>query len=117
MIRPAAEVLLALERECLKVDAAITTRAWSACEASWRVQRKLTHELEFALREIAPASTEMQLAVKRIERLRRYRDGQLKRLQAFNAALGKRLATLERFRSFTKVNAAQRPSRLLDVTS
>lgn len=116
MIRPPAEILLALEQECLTVDRAIAARAWAACDSSWRAQRKLTHELDIAMSELDPKSPEYAVAWKRIDRLTRYRNGQLQRLRTFNQSLGKRLTTFERFRSFAKGRATERVSRLLDVT-
>jgi hypothetical protein len=117
MSRSTAEILLALEQECLTVDRAIASRAWATCEKSWRSQRRLTHELDIALAELEPRSPEYVLAWKRIDRLRRYRDGQLQRLRTFNQAIGKRLTTFERYRSFAKGRAPERVSRLLDVTT
>jgi hypothetical protein len=118
MIRAAAEVLLALEQECLLVDRAIAARAWQACDASCRRQRKLTHELDIAMSALDPASPEAAVARKRIERLKRYRDGQLQKVTSFNASVGKRLSTFGRFRAFAKQRAPERaPSRLLDFTS
>jgi hypothetical protein len=117
MIRNPAQILLLLEQECLAVDRAIAARAWPACGASWRAQRKLTHELDIALRSLDPANPEALVARKRIDRLRRYREGQLQRLQMYNQSIGKRLTTYERFRSFAKQRRPDRVSRLLDVTS
>ncbi len=117
MIRTPAEILLLLEQECLAVDRAIAARAWPSCGKSWRAQRKLTHELDISMRAIDPATPEAIVARKRIERLRRYRDGQLQRLRTYNQAISKRLTTFERFRSFAKQRRAERVSRLLDVTS
>jgi hypothetical protein len=117
MIRPAVDLIVALERECLKVDGAIAKRAWDVCEDSWRVQRRLTHELDIALREQVLAPAESAVIAKRIERLKRYRDAQLKRLKAFNDACATRLANMGRFRNFAKTVSNERRSSLLDVTS
>jgi hypothetical protein len=117
MIRGTAEILLALEQECLMVDRAIAARAWSACDTSWRAQRRLTHELDIAMSALDPASPEVAIARKRIDRLRRYRDGQLQRLRTFHANIGRRLSTFERYRSFAKGRVPERVSRMLDVTS
>jgi hypothetical protein len=117
MIRPAVDLIVALERECLKVDGAIAKRQWDVCEESWRAQRRLTHELDIALREQALPPVESAAVAKRIERLKRYRDAQLKRLKAFNEACATRLATMGRFRNFAKNVGGERRSSLLDVTS
>lgn len=117
MIRRPVDLIVALERECLTVDGAIAKRQWDVCEASWRAQRLLTHELDISLREHAPSPAESAAIAKRIERLTRYRDGQLKRLKAFNEACATRLATMGRFRSFAKSIGPERRSALLDVTS
>jgi hypothetical protein len=117
MIRTPAEILLLLEQECLAVDRAIAARAWKTCGASWRAQRKLTHELDISLRSIDAANPEAIVARNRIDRLRRYREGQLQRLQMYNQSIGKRLSTYERFRSFAKQRRPDHVSRLLDVTS
>jgi hypothetical protein len=117
MIRPPVELIVALERECLDVDKAIAKRNWDACEVSWRSQRLLTHELDIAMREQKFEAAEMAAIRKRIDRLTRYREGQLKRLRAFNEACANRLATMGRFRSFAKNIDKERRSTLLDVTS
>ncbi len=117
MIRRPVELIVALERECLAVDAAIAQRRWEVCEASWRAQRLLTHELDIAMREPTITPEENAAARKRIARLARYRDGQLKRLKAFNEACASRLANMGRFRSFSKTVNQERRSSLLDVTS
>jgi hypothetical protein len=117
MIRPPVDIIVALERECLKVDGAIAKRDWTACEASWQAQRKLTHELDIALRDGSQTPAETVAITKRIDRLTRYRDGQLKRLRAFNEACAERLVTMGRFRSFSKNIDSERRSNLLDVTT
>jgi hypothetical protein len=118
MIRSPAEILLLLEQECLAVDRAIAAREWPACDASARVQRKLTHELDIAMTALDPSSPEVALVRKRIDRLKQYRDGQIQRLRAFNQSIGKRLTTMGRFRTFAKQRAlAERSSKLLDYTS
>lgn len=117
MTRGPVDLIVALERECLKVDAAIAKRRWDVCEASWRAQRLLTHELDIALREQPLAPAESAAVYKRIARLTRYRDAQLKRLKDFNEACATRLANMGRFKSFAKNVAPERRSALLDVTS
>ena len=117
MIRRPIDLIVALERECLDVDKAIAERRWEACEASWQSQRLLTHELDIALREQATEPAEMAALRKRIDRLQRYREGQLKRLRAFNEACATRLATVGKFRSYTKNIDNERRSSLLDVSS
>jgi len=116
MTRRPVDLIVALERECLKVDAAIAKRQWDACEASWRAQRLLTHELDIALTEQKPAPPENAALRKRIDRLAKYREGQLKRLKAFNEACATRLANMGRFRSFAKNINQERRSTLLDVS-
>ena len=118
MIRGPVELLVALERECLDVDKAIAKRQWDACEASWAKQRKLTHELDISLRETGPRTDEENVAIdKRIARLAKYRDAQLKRLRAFNDAVATRLATMGKFKSFSKNIEQERRSSLVDVTT
>jgi hypothetical protein len=117
MIRRPVDLIVALERECLKVDEAIAQRRWPACEASWRAQRLLTHELDIAFVEHKLTEEELAAARKRMARLQRYRDGQLKRLKAFNEACATRLANMGRFRAFSKSVGQERRSSLLDVTS
>jgi hypothetical protein len=117
MIRGAVEILVALERECLDVDKAIAKRRWDLCEESWTQQRRLTHELDISLRE-QPLDPEASGAVKkRIDRLGKYRDGQLKRLAAFNDAVAMRLSTMGKFKSFAKTHDQERRSSLVDVTT
>jgi len=118
MIRSPAELLLALEQECLAADVSIKKLDWAGCERSWRAQRKLTHELEISMRSVEPGSDEAKIARARIDRLRRYRDGQLKKLQAFNANVAKRLLTIGKYRNFAKSRGAiERPSTFLDINS
>jgi hypothetical protein len=117
MIRQPVEVIIALERECIKVDGAIAKRQWKICGASWQEQRRLTHELDIAMREYVLTPEENASVRKRIARLASYRDSQLKRLQAFNEACATRLANMGRFRSFSKSVNRERRSSLLDVTS
>jgi hypothetical protein len=115
MIRGAVELIVALERECLDVDKAIAKRRWADCEASWGRQRLLTHELDISLREQPPP--DIDAVNKRIARLTNYREGQLKRLRAFNDAVATRLTTLGRFRNYSKNIDNERRSSLLDVQS
>jgi hypothetical protein len=117
MTRPPVEVIVAIERECLVADAAIAAQNWERCEESWRAQRVLTHELDIALREHPLTLEQLAAARKRIDRLARYREGQLKRLKAFNDACATRLANMGRFRGFSKSVGGERRSSLLDVTT
>ena len=117
MTRRPVELVVALERECLKVDGAIAKRRWEVCEDSWRAQRLLTHELDIALREHGLTPEESAAVIKRIDRLAGYRDAQLKRLKAFNEACATRLANMGRYRTFAKSVGQERRSTLLDVTS
>ena len=117
MTRRPVELIVALERECLKVDGAIAQRRWEVCEESWGAQRLLTHELDIAMRAHSLAPEESAAALKRIARLTDYREAQLERLKAFNEACATRLANMGRFRSFAKTVAQERRASLLDVTS
>ena len=117
MTRRPVELIVALERECLKVDGAIAQRRWDVCEESWRAQRLLTHELDIVLREQEWTPDEYAAAKKRVDRLAKYRDAQLKRLKAFNEACATRLANMGRFRAFAKNVNQERRSSLLDVTT
>jgi hypothetical protein len=117
MIRRPVDLIVALERECLDVDKAVAKRSWDACEVSWRAQRLLTHELDIAMREAKLEDAERAALHKRMDRLARYRDGQIKRLRAFNDAIATRLATMGRFRSFSKNIDTERRSSLLDVST
>jgi hypothetical protein len=117
MIRRPVDLVVALERECLKVDEAIAKRRWEVCEGSWRAQRLLTHELDIAMHEHVLTPEDSAALKKRVDRLTRYRDGQLKRLRAFNEACATRLANMGRFKSFAKNVSQERRSSLLDVTS
>lgn len=115
MNRSPVELLVALERECLAVDKALAGKDWQACEASWKTQRRLTHELDLSL---AHVSGDDRAAIdRRIARLVRYREGQLKRLTAFNEACATRLATMGRYRTFKKTVDRERRASLLDVST
>jgi hypothetical protein len=117
MIRRPVEIIVALERECLKVDGAIAKRQWDVCEESWRAQRRLQHELDIALREQPAEPAESAAIKKRMDRLTRYRDGQLKRLKAFNDACATRLANIGKYRNYVKTTGKERRASLLDVSS
>lgn len=116
MNRSPVELLVALERECLTVDKALAGRDWEACEKSWKTQRRLTHELDLALAD-ASSETDREAVDKRIERLVKYREGQLKRLMAFNEACATRLATMGRYQTFKKTVDRERRASLLDVST
>ena len=116
MSRTPVEIIVALERECLDVDRAIAVQDWDACEKSWTQQRRMTHELDIAMRE-QPAADPAPV-FKRITRLAKYRDAQLKRLTEFNEAVATRLAQAGRFRSFQRMaDREERRSALIDVNS
>ena len=118
MIRSAAEVLLAIEQECIAYDAALKRFDWTDCGRSYRAQRLLTHELDIAMRALDPESQEAKVARHRIERIRRYRDGQLKKLQTFHANVGTKLTTMGRYQKFAKSRGtADRESSFLDMNS
>jgi hypothetical protein len=112
--RTASAVLDDLERACVEVEKALREQRWDDCVPIWGTQRRLTHELEVALRDVPPESPEREAAMKRVVRVTKYRDGQLRRLRAFNAALGKRLATMERFGRYERTVAEPPAARLLD---
>ena len=114
MIRAAAAVLDELERACIDAERALREQRWRDCDGIWNRQRRLTHELELALRELGQGSPEHKLAIKRVARIAKYRDGQLKRLQAFHATIGRRLATLGRYRAYAKTVGNGPRARLLD---
>jgi len=116
MTRGPVELLVLLERECLKVDDAVAKRDWPLCEESWAAQRLLTHELDIAWRTGSFTPEENAAIRKRIDRLAGYREGQLKRLKAFNEACAKRLAAAGRYRSFSKSFGTEQRSSLLDLT-
>ncbi len=116
MIRDPAEVLLNIEQECLAADKAITRRAWNECERSWITQRRLTHELEHALRTLEPGTPDYIVAMKRIARIRTFRDKQLERVKIFHANIGKRLAAVNRYRGFRRgYPGVERASVLIDT--
>jgi hypothetical protein len=114
--RTPAQILVELEQECLKVDRAIAERRWDICEGSWQIQRRLTHELSLAVRKIEPGTPESLAVKKRIDRLVKYRDGQMRRLQAFSASISKRLQAIGSFRRYAKAQLRQHPtpSNLID---
>jgi hypothetical protein len=116
VIRDPADVLLNIEQECLAADKAIARRAWADCERSWIAQRRLTHELEHALRTVERGSPEFVVAMKRVERIRTFRDKQLERLKVFHANVGKRLTAVNRYRGFKRgYPGAERASVLIDT--
>lgn len=115
MNRAAAAVLDDLEQACVAVEKALREQRWSDCDPIWNRQRRLTHELELSLRDLPVGTPERALAQKRVARVAKYRENQLKRLRAFHAGIAKRLATLERYRAFAKTVQAPR-SRILDGT-
>ncbi len=117
MIRQPMEIITEIERQCLIADRAIGELSWVDCEASWALQAKLGHELEIALRDVRRDSPALDAVRKSIGRVVRYRDGQIERLRALKATIGKQLATIERFRALSKTIGTEQPSALLDVTT
>jgi hypothetical protein len=115
MIRTAPAVLDELEHACVEVEKALREQRWADCDPIWNRQRRLTHELEVALRDLAPGSPERALAQRRVTRVAKYRDAQLKRLRSFQVAITKQLATIERYRAFAKTVETP-PSLLLNGT-
>jgi hypothetical protein len=116
MNRPAAAVLGELERACVDAEKALQEQRWPDCDEIWARQRKLTHELELALRDLAMGSPERKAAFARIDRIAKYREGQLRRLRAFHANAGNRLTAFSRFRRMSKTVGVAQRSRLLDST-
>jgi hypothetical protein len=114
--RTPAAVLDELEHACVEVEKALREQRWADCNQIWNRQRRLTHELEVSIRSLTVNSPEHQAALKRIARIAKYRDGQLKRLRAFHSAIAKRLATIERYRAFSKTVGERPRSRVLDAT-
>ena len=95
-------------------EKALRAQRWEDCEPIWIAQRRLTHELEQTLRELAADSPEREAALKRVARVSKYRDGQLRRLRALSATTAKRLATLERFGRYSRSVSETPAARLLD---
>lgn len=114
MSRAAAAVLDELEKACVEAETALREQRWRDCDAIWNRQRRLTHELEIAIEDVGNGTPEHKLVLKRIARVAKYRDGQLKRLEAFHATIAKRLATLGKYRSYAKTLGTGTRSRLLD---
>lgn len=116
MTRTSAAVLDDLERACMAAETALKDGRWDDCAAIIAEQRRLTHELEHALRGLAPEDREKKAALARLRRVGAFRDRQLKKLVAWNESLRKRLLTIEKFKTFSKAkgaNDAPAP-RLLD---
>jgi hypothetical protein len=117
VIRNPADVLLNLEQECLAADRALTKRAWAECTRSWIAQRRLTHELEHALRTVERNSPEYVVAMKRVARIAKFREKQLERVKFFQANVGKRLLAVNRYRGFKRgYPGAERASVLIDTS-
>jgi hypothetical protein len=115
MTRPASAILLEIEQACLAVDQVINQRRWPEFGPLWRAQKRLTNELEHAFWELPLGSPERQAAAKRVQRIVAYREAQLKRVKAYNAQIAKRLATIGRFRKFSKSFGSEPPkSQLLN---
>lgn len=114
MNRPVGQVLDELERSCVEAEAALREQRWRECDVMWSRQRRLTHELEVALRDLPMGTPERRAAFARIDRIAKYRDNQVRRLRAFQAATAKRLATLERFRRMSKSVGEVPKARLID---
>jgi hypothetical protein len=96
-------VLLALERSCLDVDAALAERRWPEIESALAAQAGLTGDLG-ALFEAAPELTperDEKIAA-RMHGILSYRDDQLHRLQAFNAEVGTNLQSIGRMNSMSR---------------
>jgi len=116
MTRSAVEIVADLEQACVAAEQALSTRDWSACTEIWQRQRALTHELGEAVRKMVTGSTERASIDRRIERIVRYRDGQLRRLESYRSATADRLATFGRFRQMGRTVAQPISSQLLDTS-
>ena len=114
MNRAAAAVLDDLERACVAAEKGLREQRWRDCGKIWAAQRRLTHELEHALRQLETGSPDHKLALRRVARIAKYRDGQLKRLRQFHDAIGKRLVNLGRYRAYAKTVGTGTRSRLFD---
>jgi hypothetical protein len=109
-------ILLALERSCLDVDAALVERRWPEVESALAAQAGLTDDLG-ALFEAAPelAPEREEKIAARVRGILSYRADQLHRLQAFNAEVGTSLQSIGRMNNMSRSLGRRDPAgKVLD---
>jgi hypothetical protein len=95
--------ILAFERSCLSAEAALVERRWKDVTAAFEAQTRLTEELAELFRrapDLAPARDPK--VAQRIRGILVYRADQLRRLEAYRDAVGRRLASIGKIRELSR---------------
>ena len=99
---PREEVIgtvIALERACLDADAALTEHRWNDVERAFAEQTRLTDALRLLFTETPELAPLRDARVaKRLRGVLRYREDQLRRLQAYRDELARRLSSVGKMR-------------------
>ena len=90
-----------LETLCGRMERALQNRAWNEIEGAIADARRVTHALQNAMDEAAPARTKAfdDRVLQRLRYVGAIRDNQMKRLEQYRDAIGDRLHLLARWRS------------------
>lgn len=109
--------IIALERACLDSEAALVERRWEDAAGAFASQQRLTDELARLFADAPETAPPHQPNVqKRLVGVLRYRDEQLRRLQAYRDEVGRRLRAFERAGQIRRtIGAAPQPARILNT--
>ena len=109
--------IIALERSCLDADAAFAEQRWSDVEAAFAAQAELTTRLA-RLFEASPATAPARDAkvAQRVRGILAFRDGQLRRLEAYRDEVATRLSTIGKVNAFARsFGKPAQAARVLDA--
>ena len=117
-----ASAIAELERLCLEIDAALSSRNWNRLNAAIADSRRVTHEVENAFGEAAAYRTPGfdEVAFARLQQIFSYRDERLASLQAIHDEIGQRLKQLSLWKTYARSFGSKdkvRRSAGLDATS
>ena len=90
-----------LETLCGRMERALLKREWSEIDAAIADARRVTHALQNALEEAAPARTQAfdDVVFQRLRYVGAIRDNQMKRLQQYRDAVSERLQAVGRWKA------------------
>ncbi|HKU68663.1 MAG TPA: hypothetical protein VJP85_12875 [Candidatus Baltobacteraceae bacterium] len=101
-----------LETLCGRMERALTTRNWPEIDAAVSDARRVTHALQNAMDDAAPARTKAfdEHVFARLRYVGAIRENQLKRLQQYRDAVGERLQLLGRWKSALRSFSGRTPT-------
>jgi len=100
-----------LEALCGRMESALQKRNWREIDGAIADARRVTHALQNAMEEAAPARTKAfdDQVLQRLRYVGAIRDNQMKRLEQYRDAVSERLHLLARWKSAIR-SLAMRPS-------